>query len=243
MNIIAVLGGKGGTGKSTCSTELAIALAKKKRRVLLVDTDAGMRCLDMLLGVSEKLLFDLSDAMSGKDLDSCLLDANDYGDIKLLAAPAGDSALDEEAFANFVRGLDDEQFDCAVFDLAAGINPKLYKAFPPNCQFVCVCNPNPISVRDAAAVGKSLNEAGRRGKILVNRFSRYFIPNPVFSNLDDIIDQTGMPLIGIVPESELLSLAFCNGKFPKKGREFKAFYRIASRLCGENIRLPKLSKI
>lgn len=243
MNIIAVLGGKGGTGKSTCSTELAIALAKKKKRVLLVDTDAGMRCLDMLLGVSEKLVFDLSDAMSGKDLGSCLLDVEDYGDIKLLAAPAGDSSLDEGAFAAFVRSLDIQDFDCAIFDLAAGINPKLYKAFPPSCQFVCVCNPNPVSVRDAAAVGKSLNDSGRRGKILINRFNRYFIPNPVFSNLDDIIDQTGMPLIGIAPESELLSLAFCSGNFPKKGREFKAFYRIASRLCGENIRLPKLSKI
>ena len=180
---------------------------------------------------------------SGKDLGSCLLDVEDYGDIKLLAAPAGDSSLDEGAFAAFVRSLDIQDFDCAIFDLAAGINPKLYKAFPPSCQFVCVCNPNPVSVRYAAAVGKCLNDSGRRGKILINRFNRYFIPNPVFSNLDDIIDQTGMPLIGIAPESELLSLAFCSGNFPKKGREFKAFYRIASRLCGENIRLPKLSKI
>ena len=73
IKIKAITSGKGGVGKSTCSIELAFALEKLGKRVLLIDADQGMRCLDMLLGVSENLLFDLSDAVKGRELSSCLL--------------------------------------------------------------------------------------------------------------------------------------------------------------------------
>lgn len=241
--IIAVLGGKGGVGKSTCSLELGIALTKLGKRVLLVDMDAGMRCLDMLLGVSERLVFDLSDAAMGRELSSCLLYPEKYSGLALLPAPAEKGLLSENDLAVFLESLDGEEFDLVIADLPAGCDTSLYKCFPAHTEFICVCNPNPVSVRDGATVGRILREIHRNGFLLINRFEPYYIKNPVFSNLDNIIDETGLKLIGIVPESEKLAFSFLDGNFPTKGKDFKAFLRTAKRLIGESVPLPKLKKI
>ncbi len=243
MRIIAVTGGKGGSGKSTVSIELSIAMSRSQNSVLLIDMDEGMRCLDMLLGVSESLVFDLSDAVNGRELSSCLLPLKNHSKVSLLPAPSEKGLFGYGEFREFLKRLSSNGFDTVIVDLPAGLDPELYKAFPIDTDFVCVCNPNQVSVRDAARVGALLRQIGRRGKLVINRFERYFIKNILFDSLDDIINETGLTLLGIVPESEELKYAFLTGKFISRGRDFKAFLRIADRLCGKDVRLPKLKKI
>lgn len=243
VNIIAVLGGKGGSGKSTCSIGISCALAEQNKRVLLIDLDEGMRCLDMLLGVSEKLLFDLSDAVSGRDLSSCILPIEKGENFFLLAAPQEKGLFDINAFGKFIENISEDTFDTVVLDLPAGSDLSLYKTLPASTLFLCVCNPNAVSVRDAANIGALLAKANRRGALILNRYQPYFIKNPMFSCIDDIIDESGLTLLGIVPESEKLEKAFLEGNFKIRGKATKAFQRIALRLCGKNIPLPKLKKI
>lgn len=243
VKTLAVTSGKGGVGKSTCSIELAIALSRQGKRVLLIDMDEGMRCLDMLLGVSESLLFDLSDAVAGKELSSCILQSPKYKYVFLLPAPLQKGLISPSGFRALLEGISPEEFDVVIADLPAGYDKDIYSAFPIYTEFICVCNPNAVSVRDAAFMGQLLREIGFNGRLIINRFDLYFIKNPVFGNLDEIIDQTGLQLLGIVPESEDLSFAFLNGKFPVKGRPFKAFTRIVNRLYDRGKPLPKLKKI
>lgn len=243
VKVIAVTGGKGGSGKSTCSIELSIALSKQGKRVLLIDMDEGMRCLDMLLGVSEKLLFDLSDAVSGRELSTCLLSPVRYPGFSLLAAPGQKGLISPEKFGSFISTIRESDFDTVVADLPAGSSEELYKSFPTHTEFICVCNPNAVSVRDAANIGTLLKTVGRNGRLIINRFEPYFIKNPVFDSIDGIINETGLTLLGIVPESEELAFAFLTGKFPVRGKTFRAFDRIAKRLYDKNCPLPKLSKI
>ena len=243
VKIIAVLGGKGGCGKSSCSIGLGFALSKQNKRVLLIDMDEGMRCLDMLLGLSESLLFDLSDVLAGRPLSSCVMTAKSHPNLSLLAAPNQKGLVRYEDFGDFLASDEVNEFDFVIVDLPAGMDEKLYGEMPYDTEFLCVCNPNAVSVRDAANIGAALGRAGRRGSLVINRYERFFIKNPIFDSLDDIIDGSGLGLIGIVPESESLALAFLDGGFKIKGRAKKAFDRIASRLCGANLPLPRLKKI
>lgn len=241
--IIAVTSGKGGAGKSTCCIGLATALSKLNKRVLLVDMDEGMRCLDMLLGVSEKLLFDLSDAVGGRELSSCLLDIPRLDNLSLLAAPAQKGLIKSEPLKEFISALQVSEFDTVIFDMPAGNDKKLYEVFPAATDFICICNPNAVSVRDAAAVGTALTELSRNGRLIINKYQRFFVKNPVFSDLDDIINQSGLQLLGIVPDDERLAYAFLTGKFPLNGKIIRTFSRIANRIYEKNVRLPKLKKL
>lgn len=243
MNVIAILGGKGGTGKSTCSIGLGIALASQGKRVLLIDMDAGMRCLDMLMGVSEKLLFDVSDAVAGRELSTCILSVPKYSGLYLLAAPSEKELVDVTAFGEFISQLNQDEWDTVIIDLPAGTDKELYASFPVHTKFVCVCNPNAVSVRDAEITANILRSVSRKGKLIINKFEPYFIKNAVFDSIDDIIDRCGLTLLGIVPDSEQLALAFLTGKFPARGKAARAFSRIAKRLDSKDVKLPKLKKI
>lgn len=243
VKIIAILGGKGGCGKSTCSLGLSFALAELKKRVLLIDMDEGMRCLDMLLGLSENLLFDVSDAAKGRKLSACVLTVKNQPNFSFLAAPSEKGILKPDEFGKFLASLTSDDCDFAVIDLPAGSNPELYSRFPSHTEFLCICNPNAVSVRDAVNIGAVLGKINRSGGLIINRFEPYFLKNPVFNSLDDIIDESGLKLCGIVPECERLAFSFLGGGFKAKGRAKKAFTRIATRLCGRKAELPKLKKI
>ena len=240
--IVATCSGKGGVGKSTFSISTAITLAKDNNKVLLIDMDAGMRCLDLLLGVSEKLVFDVSDAVEGKDLEDCIIQIPEQNDLYLLAAPSNNETVSEESFKIFIEKVS-EDFDAVIIDFSAGNDVSLLSALPFDAQIVCVCNPDAVSIRDAYSINCLLAKKGKKARLVLNKYNYYFIKSRAFSTIDDIINETGMQLLGIVPFSEDFEYAFCTGDFALRGRGKKAFKRIAKRLQGKNEPLKKLKKI
>ena len=158
-----------------------------------------------------------------------------------MAAPSGSESLSAEAFGKFIAAAAEKYF--VIIDFPAGSNFDLYTALPQTTEFVCICNPDPVSVRDAAICGRELRRLKRNARLVINKYSYKYIKNQSFKNLDDIINETGLMLLGIVPFSAELNFAFVTGKYPRRGREVKAFRRISARLTGKRIALPKLKKI
>lgn len=239
---LATTSGKGGTGKSTVSCGLSLSFAKMGKRVLLVDMDEGLRCLDLLLGVDHKVVFDLSDILNGAPIANGTYTLPQNSLISVIPAPSQIGNIDSSALANFAKTVK-SMYDVVIFDFPAGLDFSLYTSIGDDVQFLTVCNPDPVSVRDAAAVCSSLPKVKRDARLIINRFDSQYIKKKIYSNIDDIIDISGFRLLGIVPYSAELMLLSVAHNISKKDRVFKALYRIAKRLNGEELRLPKIKKI
>lgn len=242
-NIFAVTSGKGGVGKSTVSVGLSLAFSKMGQRVLLVDMDEGLRCLDVMLGLDEKVVFDLSDILSGNnDISDAIYYTEDNPLLHLIPAPAKLGQIDPFAFSQFVEKIV-PFYDNVIFDFPAGIDFSLYTCLPKEALFIAVAFPDPITIRDASVVSQKLSEIGVASRLVINCFDYSLTKRKIYNNIDDIIDKSGLRLLGIVPKSRELSLLSVKHKLKNKSNAMKAFSRIAKRLLGENVLLPDLKKI
>ena len=242
-NVFAVTSGKGGVGKSTVASCLALSADKLNLTTLIIDLDEGLRCLDMMLGLSETVVLDLSDITDKKDINNAVYTLPDHPFISLLPAPAMFGQIDEDFFGDFIREAS-AMYDIVIVDFPAGVDMRLYKQMPDTTQFLTVCNPDPVSVRDASIVSDRLLEIGKvNNRLILNRFDIQYIKSGVYKGVDDIIDSARIRLIGIVPTDTEILLAQAQSVLPKNGRAVKAFLRIMKRLLGENIPLPKPKKI
>ncbi len=240
--VFAVTAGKGGVGKSTVSVGLATAFAVKGKKVLLVDMDEGFRCLDLMLGIDSKAVFDLSDILNGREINDAVYSLEDIENLYLILAPQTVSQIDSQSLKAFAEKVS-QQFDIVIFDFPAGINIPLYTALPKGTLFLTVAVPDPVSIRDAYQISRQLSVSSLSSRLIINRFIYKQSRKKGFKNIDSIIDSTAIQLVGIVPESEELSALSVNHRLKKKSRAFKAFNRITSRLSDEILLLPKLKKI
>lgn len=243
--LIAVTSGKGGAGKSSVSVHLATALAKLSERVLIVDLDAGMRCLDIMLGVSDVMIFDLNDVLKGaKTIEEAAINVpSSDGNLFFIGAPLKGKIVPEE-LSSFVSTAA-ERFDFVILDFPAGAVDELYSALPRYAEMLVVCNADAVSLRDAAIQGADLKELQFMSvRLILNRVSFDNMRRGINANIDEVIDSSGIRLMGVVPQSMDVYMSCCSGQaLNKKSRAAKAFLRIAKRVMGYDIPLTSYKKI
>ena len=240
--VFAVTSGKGGVGKSTVSVGLALSLCKMGKKVLLIDMDEGLRCLDLMLGIDKTAVFDLSDILMGKEIADAVYPVEQIKGLHLIPAPAKLGMIDAYAFTKFV-GEVVTKYDIVIFDFPAGIDFSLYNCLPKGALFLTVAAPDPVTVRDAATVSRMLAEIDCNSRLIINRFEYKLSRKQIFKNIDEIIDSAGLQLIGIIPKSEALALFSVKHNLKPNDNATAAFERISNRLLGNSVPLPKPRKI
>lgn len=244
MGIASVItSGKGGVGKSTAAVGLGRALARRGRRVLLVDCDAGLRSLDRMTGTEESLVFDSSDVVFGRCAPAeAIYPCEGSQGLFLLPAPAsGDNMISPGVMLRLVPLLK-RYYDHVLLDSPAGVGAGFRSAACAADRALVICSPDPVCVRSASTVRQLLDRLEVSDKRLaINRFNGpAFDETGVYSDLDEVIDASGLRLFGLVPEDISLAAAFQKGQpAPEGAPGMMALARMAARLEGELAPMPE----
>ena len=239
--VIAVLSGKGGTGKTSITAGLSTALAKEGKRVLCVDCDVGLRNLDIPLGLADAAALSFLDVCQGGYTLNQLTAHPLFDTLFFLTAPMNRSAeeIDGESFGEMVRQARN-QFDYVFLDAPAGVDAGFRLAAAKADRVLLVTLSDPAAVRDAGRTGQVLELMGKDNvRLIVNRINPRLVSDMALT-VDDVMDNAGLPLLGIVPEDSNVTLAAAFGKplltYTKKGAA-AACRRIATRLQGMPVKI------
>ena len=238
--VIAVLSGKGGTGKTSLCAGIATALALEGKQVLCIDCDVGLRNLDIALGMSDLATISFLEVSRGDyALDYATVHPV-YRNLRFLTAPVNCQADSIDRF-EFARMLDlaRTRFQYIFLDAPAGIEAGFRLAAGAADRVILVSNADPASIRDAGRSAEELERMGKPARLIVNRLRKKMFTT-VSSTVDDIMDGAGLPLLGVVPEDENVVFAAAFGQpllgYAEKGAA-AACRRIARRLQGKRIKV------
>ncbi|HEY9761040.1 MAG TPA: septum site-determining protein MinD [Trichocoleus sp.] len=246
--IIVVTSGKGGVGKTTCTSNLGMALAKRDKRVVVVDADFGLRNLDLLLGLENRIVFTALDVLAGEcRIEKALVKDKRQPNLALLAAAQNRSkeAITPDQMRELVNGLKD-QFDFVLIDCPAGIEMGFQNAIAPAKEAIVVTTPEISAVRDADRV-IGLLEANdvKNVKLLVNRLKPAMVQEEQMMSVQDVLDILAVPLLGVVPDDERVIVSSNRGEplvlEQKLSLAGIAFSNVARRLLGEKVPIMDLS--
>ena len=235
--VLAVLSGKGGTGKTSVCAGLSTALAESGKRVLCVDCDVGLRNLDISLGMPESSPLSFLDVLSGHYSLSSAARHDRYPSLCFLTAPMNCTAdeIDPDAFCDMLRQARQE-FDMILLDAPAGVDAGFRLAAAAADRFLLVTGFGPAAVRDAARTAQVLELMGKKNiRLVVNRVEPKLV-RAMDTTIDDVMDTAGLPLLGIVPEDKYVTLAATFNqpllKYKPRCAASKACMRIAKRILG-----------
>ena len=235
--LFAVLSGKGGTGKTSVCAGIATALAEQGKRVLCIDCDVGLRNLDISLGMSEGGSLSFLDVCKGDYSPEQAEKHPDYPNLFFLTAPMNCciEQIDPIAFGDMLQQAR-TLFDYIFLDAPAGVDAGFRLVTSVADRFLVVTGAGPAAVRDASRVGDLLELAGKKNvRLVVNRVDRDMLAT-VRLTIDDVMDTSGLPLMGVVLEDPNVTLAASFGKpllrYAKRCDAAKAYRRIAKRIQG-----------
>ena len=239
--VIVVPSGKGGVGKTTTTANLGSALALAGKKVVLVDTDIGLRNLDVVLGLENRIVYDLVDVVEEKcKLRQALIKDKRFKELYLLpAAQTKDkNAVTEEQMKSLIGKLK-EEFDFVMIDCPAGIEQGFKNAIAGADRALVVTTAEISSIRDADRIIGLLEASEiKNPELIVNRLRPYMVRRGEMMDVDDIVDLLAIDLIGVVPDDENV-ITHTNKGEPvisnKKAPSGKAYIEISRRLLGENI--------
>ncbi len=238
--VIVVTSGKGGVGKTTTSANVGTGLAAMGKKVLLIDTDIGLRNLDVVMGLESRIVYNLVDVVEGNcRIKQALVRDKRYPTLFLLpsAQTRDKSAVNPAQMVKMITHLRD-QFDYIILDCPAGIEQGFQNAIAGADRALVVTTPEVSSIRDADRI-IGLLEANEIGKIdlIINRIRFDMIKRGDMMSSDDVVDILSIPLIGLVPDDENVVIATNQGE-PVVGSNTlagEAYQNICYRVNGKEV--------
>jgi septum site-determining protein MinD len=245
--VITVTSGKGGVGKTTSTANLGTALAMHGQRVVVVDADIGLRNLDVVMGLENRIVYDLVDVVEGRcRLRQALIKDKRFPELFLLpAAQTRDKDAvtpdDMIALCNDLR----REFDFVIVDSPAGIEGGFRNAIAGADEVLIVTTPEVSAVRDADRI-VGLVEAFEKGhpRLILNRIRPHMVSRGDMMTTEDVVEILAIDLIGVVPDDESIVTTTNRGEVAVMDRSSKAgraFSGIARRLMGEDVPLQLIT--
>lgn len=242
--IIAVVSGKGGTGKTTFTASTGLSLAFFGQRVLCMDCDITLRNLDLALGLSDSALMDFSDVLEGRcTLEEAAVPHPRYQKLHLLAAPLSidEPRVDSKALHEMMEKIRAE-YDYCLIDAPAGLGSGFRLATAEADSVVVVTTTDVSALRDAQRTVMELDRFPN-GKLhlVVNRVSKKLL-RQLHTTIDDAIDTAGLPLLGVIPE-DMDVPRFLNRGMPLRENNYyaaRAYDNIARRIMGRKVPLMRI---
>lgn len=239
--VITITSGKGGVGKTTAVANLANALAMDGKRVACIDGDIGLRNLDVVMGLENRIVYDIVDVIEGRcKLKQAMIRDKHYPELYLIPAA---QTRDKNAVSpsDMVRICNDLRADTdfVIIDSPAGIERGFRNAIAAADRVFVVTNPEVSAVRDADRVVGIL-EAEEKGNpaLIINRLNPALVKNNDMLSAEDVLDLLGIQLLGIVPEDETVIIGSNRGApvvTDSKSRAGQAFRNIAKRIQGQDV--------
>ncbi len=243
--ITVITSGKGGAGKSTVTAGLGYALSRRLGRVLLIDADAGLRSLDLMLGVAGSTMYDLADVFAGNcEPVRAIYSSPIFRNVFVLPAPIQlEEMCSPEEMRALCKGLA-SYYDQVIIDCPAGLGRGFETAVAAANRALVVTTPDMVCARDAQIIGNLLEERHLRSHLLINRLRPSKVIDGSMPDVDEIIDTAGIQLLGIIPEDEAVAVANANGRpLPADCHAAVCFDNISRRFLGENVPLARLEKM
>ena len=238
---VMITSGKGGTGKTTLCAGVASCLAALGHRTLCIDLDIGLRSLDLVLGMSDRVMMDFSDVMAYRSpLMSAAAEHPEIKDLYLLTAPLTPEGLEAERFREVVEEAK-ECFDYVLMDCPAGLGVGFHLAIGAADRAVVVSSVDPVSLRDAQ---RSVTELHGLPQVhlVMNRVQPVLI-RKLRTSIDNAMDTAGLPLLGVVPEDPTVTMASAAG-VPVVLATYKgaspAYLNISKRILGQRVPLMRI---
>ncbi|GAB4470563.1 MAG: septum site-determining protein MinD [Anaerolineales bacterium] len=239
--VITVTSGKGGVGKTTATANIAAALAARGAKVVCIDADIGLRNLDVVLGLENRIVYDLVDAVEGRcRLRQAMIRDKRLPELYLIPAA---QTRDKSAVSpsDMVRLCDElrPDFDWIFIDSPAGIERGFRNAIAPADMSIVITNPEVSAVRDADRI-IGLIEAEEKGapRLIINRIKPEMVKKGDMLSADDVLELLAIELLGLIPEDEEVIISANRGvpvALDGRSRAAQAFRNIASRIKGEQV--------
>jgi septum site-determining protein MinD len=246
--ILTITSGKGGVGKTTTTANIAVALASMEQKVVCIDGDIGLRNLDVVMGLENRIVYDLVDAVEGRcRIRQAMIRDKRLPELYLIpAAQTRDkSAISPSDMIRLCEELRSD-FDWILIDSPAGIERGFRNAIAPADSVLVVTNPEVSAVRDADRI-IGLIEAEEKGpaRLILNRLNSDMVRRGDMLSPEDVLDLLAIKLIGIVPEDENVMVGSNRGTpvvLDGKSRAGRSFTNIARRLRGEEVPFDEVNE-
>ena len=238
--VIVITSGKGGVGKTTTTANVGTGLAQLNKKVVLIDTDIGLRNLDVVMGLENRIVYNLVDVVEGNcKIKQALIKDKKYPELYLL--PSAQTRDKTSVTPEQMKKLTDElreEFDYILLDCPAGIEQGFKNAIAGADRALIVTTPEVSAIRDADRIIGLLEANGlKKIELIVNRIRMDMVKRGDMMSVEDVSDILAVPLIGILPDDEQVVIATNQGEplAGKPGLCGQAYLNICHRLLGEEV--------
>lgn len=244
--VIVITSGKGGVGKTTTTANMGIGLAQAGKRVIVIDTDLGLRNLDVVMGLENRIVYNLVDVIDGScRLKQALIRDKRYPELYLLpsAQTKDKTAVSPEQMRKLIAELKSE-FDYILLDCPAGIEQGFQNAIAAADRAIIVTTPEVSAIRDADRIIGLLEAHGiRKNDLLINRLRIEMVQKGDMMSVEDVTEILAVNLLGVIPDDEQVVIATNQGEaiVGTDSLSGHAYERICGRILGEEIPVPDFS--